>query len=1106
MIKKIALTLLSLFLVTPCLANIHINPNTVVAVIKEMVPADKVNATITSYNTQLKASRVAGGGATQGISAKRLWNVCAAAGWDVKKPAAGKQSCQKFVAAMVKKATVNFVTACDKDKKGKAGNICVDNFFTSKVYGGTQVKMQNAIALSLEYIRVKYNDTQVQCRNKANERWPDYGVLCVSRDKNAAYELIFDDVEESIDNTIKNSIQSAICRMYDAKPTTAGCGGGGTNVSGTSTCWEASCAASSAKCSNINQSMAKFGYAAIYKNNKCEINFNTIRKKEDLKTAYGIDNFVFCKGIQVSNAPNVETYLKQYVSGIAKVPVKSVVCSKGFNTYTGPGCSVDGMTDIKDDIIRCSVGKNHIDFVFDDVNEAFKTTSDGGIQGMSCIVSGGAYSGKRCIGLGEQQCNVLRQSNLKNCPECKAVKWDKKTQSCILPSSQSAQNLQKGINVGIMVGLTVAGVVITVATGGAAGAPVATIVFTGIETIGAGIEITSQLKINGIADDFLVESNKCKNATCAKEMLKQNLQRMANYYNDMTTAEADAVDSELARLADLIPDNDDMWAEILVKGTDMQSNQKGLFDIDSWEPEQVWRAVGIGLQLASVVSSVGKWLLKKTGRLAKSTAKINAKFTAAVDSVDRAQEGTLTENRLALKRTIVQKRAAGAIDNLDETEVAWRELYRKYAPRDQSLDDFKAMVDGNIEEMQQMSKDWISWDDPLGQAESRLLETEAKLNDFWRNADPKVLDLYSNDPTEFARQYPKIANLQADQRQMEDILVNGFTGNFTTFNPNLKSLKKSAQQNITLQKSMTNTEVNMLRKRGYSEKEINDLYGGIIGDTRKYTTDNVLRETAERVTISQLDDVALLRADQMHDIIESDSWLKSQKQNWYSLTTDEKRQFAQEVSNKLLYKNGVPNSKATEIRAAKLEIGNTGSYNKHTNVTKIDFDQVQDYESFINVLAHENGGHAIDNLNSNAGALGSQLQDATHDLYGATYDAYRAKPTEQTSWRIGDFASVVNSYDNSDLTDVLLDAVDLDKRIQPYDRITGRTIDYKALGYKSPVSALWDDLFGSKTSVALEIRSDIENADDILDVLKKSGRFEVLKYTDGSAWIAIPIK
>ena len=695
--KKIALTLLSLFLITPCMANIHIDPKMVAAVIKKMVPAEKVNATITSYNTQLKASRVAGGGAIQGISANRLWNVCAAAGWDIKKPA-GKQSCQNFVTAMVKKAIVNFVTACDKDKKGKAGNICVDNFFTNKVYGGTQVKMRNAIALSLEYIRVKYNDTQVQCRDKANKSGLDYGVLCVSRDKNAAYELIFDDVEESEDKIIQDSIQSAICRMYDAKPTTAGC------APNTPICWGASCAASSAKCTNINQSMAKFGYAAIYKNNKCEINFNTIRKKEDLKTAYKIDNFVFCKGIQVSNEPNVETHLKKYVSGIAKVPVNSVVCSKGFNTYTGPGCSADGMPDLKDDIIRCSVGTNHIDFVFEDVNEAIKTTSDGGVQGMSCIVSGGAYSGERCIGLGEQQCNTLRQSNLKECPECKAAKWDKETQSCLLPSSKSAQNLQKGINIGLIVGGTIAGVVITVATFGgfaataAAAGAVATgtataaqttaIVFTSLETVGAGIELTSQLKINGIADDFLVESNKCKNATCAKKMLSQNLQRMANYANDMTAAEADAVDTEMARLANLIPDNDEIWATMLVNGTDMADNKQGFFDTDSWEPEQVWRAVGIGLQLTSLITGITKWAISKSSRVVKSTAAIKQKFARAIQSIDNAPESTLRAKRLELKQ--LAKNGKKVADNADGTIVIPKA--QMAAPKDPLLEAHDAAV------------------------------------------------------------------------------------------------------------------------------------------------------------------------------------------------------------------------------------------------------------------------------------------------------------------------------------------------------------------------------------------------------------------------------
>lgn len=87
---------------------------------------------------------------------------------------------------------------------------------------------------------------------------------------------------------------------------------------------------------------------------------------------------------------------------------------------------------------------------------------------------------------------------------------------------------------------------------------------------------------------------------------------------------------------------------------------------------------------------------------------------------------------------------------------------------------------------------------------------------------------------------------------------------------------------------------------------------------------------------------------------------------------------------------------------------------------------------------------------------------------------------------------------------MLLDAVDLDKRIRPLDTRTGGSVDYKALGTKSPVSALWDDLFDSKAHIALEIQPGVENADDIINVLQQSGKFKVSS-VDGY-WYAFPIK
>ena len=985
--KKIALTLLSLFLITPCLANIHINPSTVESVVKEFVPADKVVSVISEYNNQLKASNGAG------ISAQKLWNICAIAGWDIKKPN-GKSQCQKFVNALVKKSSIKFYHACAKENKGKAGYICVDDFFTNKIYGGTQVNLTPGKTLAKEYARLKHNDSTVQCRNKFDPGTLDDTLMCTSYNKNAYYEFVFDDLEEPKDKTIQDSVQNAICRMYDAKPTTAGCAGGGTNVSGTATCWSASCAADRAKCTKINQSMAKFGYSAIYKDNKCEINFNSINDKSELKTAYGIDNFVFCHGIQVANAPNVETYLKQYVAERAGVSASSVKCDSGFNTYTGTGCTRNGITDFKDDIKTCRVGNNQIDFVFDDINEKWKKTVKGGVQGMSCIVTGGTYSGKRCIGLGEQQCEVLRKSNLKECPECKTAKWDDATQSCILPSSKSAQNLQKGINIGLIVGGAVVGVALTVVTAGAAGAPVTAIVLTGIETVGAGIELTSQLKINGIADDFLVESNKCKNASCAKKMLAENLQRMANYANDMTAAEADAVDSEMARLANLIPDDDEIWATMLVNGTDMADNKLGFFDTDSWEPEQVWRAVGIGLQLASLITGITEWAISKSSRIAKSTATIKQKFARAIQSIDNAPENTLTTAQMAVKRQLPNKTKAIAnankLDIIDPSkltgdDIIYYDLWKKYAPRNQPFDDFKAM--GTLDEIQEMSKGWLSWDE-IADPTLAYNQTNNAITDYIK-AHPEAEYYYEHNAfltdkelVKFRKEHNELWNLMNKQESLFDLThnINHFDGNYSTFNPEITNFVRQKQDLTSAQDKIETTE---------------EIYKRFLNQ-------------------SVVDEVASLRAEQIDNIINSNPTYKQYKDRFYVLTPEEKQVFATNLIRDIEKQNGVrPEYFTKMLQDDNLPKGVGASYRSTSDKnwqylnseTHMDFHKKQNYESFIEDLSHEVGGHAIDYENPNAGALGAQLQNTiankSYVQSDIDYDAYMKTATEQSAYRIG---------------------------------------------------------------------------------------------------------
>jgi len=86
--------------------------------------------------------------------------------------------------------------------------------------------------------------------------------------------------------------------------------------------------------------------------------------------------------------------------------------------------------------------------------------------------------------------------------------------------------------------------------------------------------------------------------------------------SDMTDAQIEGVDYELARLAELLPADDEFYLAI-------RDNLSATGD--SWSSDQVWRAVGVALQLASIVTGIIKWLAGKTAKLTKSIAVITKK-------------------------------------------------------------------------------------------------------------------------------------------------------------------------------------------------------------------------------------------------------------------------------------------------------------------------------------------------------------------------------------------------------------------------------------------------------------------------------------------------
>lgn len=653
----------------------------------------------------------------KGITVDGMYRVCMAGGFDIK-VAAGKAKCDAFVNELMELGTIKYYKVCNADK-GKSGGkeICVNDFFTNKLYGGTQVDVRNARGLALEYIRVKYNDDTAVCAENYYEcksilGAPEYCITCTSATTKTYYDFVFDDAVETKDEVITDSIENALCRLYDTNYSPSGMTpdrslGNGTRIPGKT--WPASCATTDrALCGKISTSATRFGRSAVIGDvngkNACVLKNVGPSDKSKLRTTLGIDNMAFRNGgIQLQADSSLDSQIKTFViSEIAPTPLSSFKC----NDAPTPLYDFSGMITEIDDVLTCYVNGQPVDFLFDDLSESWKTTARGGKQGMECIVSGGTFTGQNCTHLNEKQCKTLAAQNIVNCPECKAVQWNDEYEVCVLPSSKSAENLNKGLKIGGTIIGGALGVVgsaaLIISTAPLSGfVAVSTIILEAGSIVGTAIEVSSQIKISQQAQNFLTEVAKCNNASCAERHFAESFQRMVNMAPDFTDAEINAIDSEFAKLVELLPKN-----SVIYTGS-IQDNQLALTDPNSWEPEQVWRAVGIGLQLLPMAFSVG---VKVVDMVSKNGSKIVDVMDQTTDALKSGYKAARTDNDML---NVVVKETDKKIDlyfSTDEEMVAFNSLgqnermpfvwaYQGFG-EGMSFDEFVKLYDGDINKLQ----------------------------------------------------------------------------------------------------------------------------------------------------------------------------------------------------------------------------------------------------------------------------------------------------------------------------------------------------------------------------------------------------------------------
>ncbi|MBP9999788.1 MAG: hypothetical protein KBT14_03815 [Proteobacteria bacterium] len=517
---------------------------------------------------------------------------------------------------------------CDSDYTNYPSNVtkhCVNNFFAS-----TQVQMLEGEQLAKMYAKKKYNQ-DVICGITYRTKYNDDYIKCTSTDATHVYEFRFDDLVESIDDTIKQDTANAICRLS-----------AGTYNERYTYCQKDS--ATEKICPKINTDANAFGWSAKYyksktvythtttlgngrqvtqdtiENNICQFDFGNKFNVNDIRSDKDklLNPFIF-EHLQVKSHRDIILLLNQHVKSKIGSKFKSLTCNKGFTTlYRDNNIH-------KDDVITCHLtttdnNVQDVDFVFDDVNELSDTKSAGGLAGMSCISNDGQFDGRNCIGIGKSQCTALNYK-LKG-----GTVFDDKLGICKLKDAAAADNLEQlenGLKVG---GTIVAGILLTAATGGAGTAAVFALTTT---TIGSLATATSKgLKDiqNEYARDFIIAAEQCAysqncqkgscteycpNAKCAKDTLITGYSTIKNILtqtptDQLTSAVASAHDTLLEKISATCVDKK------FVNDLNNTTNTLGLaIEIADWT------SLGTDILSLKNISSGSTKLLLKLGTSAK---------------------------------------------------------------------------------------------------------------------------------------------------------------------------------------------------------------------------------------------------------------------------------------------------------------------------------------------------------------------------------------------------------------------------------------------------------------------------------------------------------
>ena len=423
--------------------------------------------------------------------------------------------------------SIVFSSACSEDGNG---GTCI------RLFSNIQVPLLTGVGLAELWGRYTngYNftcDTEFDNRaqHAVDAAGQDY-LLCTAQ--GAPFEFEFDDLSEPEDQTIRDDTLRALCSIIGLQyfePYLTAPGG---------------CIAPRpiSDCSRLSEYANSFGFK-VEKNESQQRCYLSKARLNELRTAYGIDNRVFESEIQTkldyALKKRLETYVRNHLNN-QNIKLESFSCDYSYKTSP---------THWNDEVLTCYVNSHPVDFVFDDLSEAFGYERNASDAQFDCAIAGGKIAGRLCRGISQTQCEELNSTIVGG------TEWDPKARACKL------QNVNKAQKVNSILSITggVALVIVALPISGAAGmiyvvASVAADV--AIEAAFLGLERLHELHPSHVALEFTREAYKCNDKACAHEILSKYFGDINRIADDLTEGDFDIVAMHIDRLSELIPEDE----------------------------------------------------------------------------------------------------------------------------------------------------------------------------------------------------------------------------------------------------------------------------------------------------------------------------------------------------------------------------------------------------------------------------------------------------------------------------------------------------------------------------------------------------------------------